>query len=205
MNRFSRYVDKVKMALSGTECTDVEGCSIDVESGITWACDSLQALRGSSNKIMFVGNGGSMGIASHLAIDFSQNGGIAALAFSDAAALTCISNDLSYEKVFSTQIDIHAGQGDVLVSISSSGQSANILNAVVAARARGCIVLTLSGFSPENPLRALGDINFYTPSFEYGFVEISHTVLCHAILDFVMGWNESSTNDEYSDSINKGV
>ena len=73
---------------------------------------------------MFVGNGGSAGIASHLAIDFSKNGGLRSLAFNDASALTCLGNDLGYENVFAKQIDFHARAGDLLIAISSSGRSA---------------------------------------------------------------------------------
>ena len=84
---------------------------------------------------MFVGNGGSAGIASHLAIDFSKNGGMRAMAFNDPSALTCLGNDLGYENVFAKQIEFHGRAGDLLIAISSSGRSPNILNAVKAARA----------------------------------------------------------------------
>jgi phosphoheptose isomerase len=68
-------------------------------------------------------------------------------------------------------------------AISSSGQSADILNAVTAAQTIGIGVISLSGFKADNPLRRAGDLNFYIESTEYGFVEISHLVLCYAILD----------------------
>jgi D-sedoheptulose 7-phosphate isomerase len=113
------------------------------------------------NKIIFVGNGGSAGIASHLAIDFSKNGGLRSLAFNDASALTCLGNDLGYENVFAKQLDFHARPGDLLIAISSSGRSPNILNAVKAARAHDCKVVTFSGFTEENDLRKTGDVNFY--------------------------------------------
>ena len=61
--------------------------------------------------------------------------------------------------------------------------------AVEAARARGCTVVTLSGFGSDNPLRRLGDVNFYLASDQYGFVEIGHQALIHAILDMAMGWS----------------
>ena len=137
---------------------------------------------------MFIGNGGSAGIAGHLAIDFSKNGNLRALAFNDPMALTCVGNDLGYHNVFARQIEIHARPGDLLVAISSSGQSPNILAAIAAARARDCRIATYSGFSPDNELRRSGDMNFYVRADEYGFVEISHLALCHAVLDLEMGW-----------------
>ena len=137
---------------------------------------------------MFIGNGGSSGIASHLAIDFTKNGKLRSMAFNDAAALTCLGNDLGYEDVFAKQLEFHAWPGDLLIAISSSGRSPNILKAVSMARACNCQIVTYSGFSEDNDLRKTGDINFYVDSREYGFVEVSHVALCHAILDIDMGW-----------------
>ena len=116
------------------------------------------------NKIIFIGNGGSAGIASHLAIDFSKNGGLRALAFNDPSALTCLGNDLGYENVFAKQLEFHARPGDLLIAISSSGTSPNILGAVKAARARDCKVVTFSGFTEDNDLRRTGDSIFTSRS-----------------------------------------
>ena len=125
-----------------------------------------------------------------------KNGGIRSLAFNDGAALTCLGNDLGYENVFAKQIDLHAQLGDMLIAISSSGQSANILKAVEAASERGCYVVTLSGFKPTNALRRAGDINLYVESGEYGFVEITHLALIHCILDLEMGWGTKGVSPE---------
>jgi len=80
-----------------------------------------------------------------------------------------------------------ADAGDVLIAISSSGRSENILRGVAAARAKGCAVITLSGFESGNPLSTLGDVNFYVPSKAYGPVEVLHHSICHCILDTLMG------------------
>jgi D-sedoheptulose 7-phosphate isomerase len=106
-----------------------------------------------------------------------------ALALNDAANITCLANDYGYKEVFAKQVEWHARHGDLLVAISSSGRSANIIEAVVAARERGCGVVTFSGFAPDNPLRAMGDVNFYVRSEAYGVVEVAHHALLHAILD----------------------
>jgi D-sedoheptulose 7-phosphate isomerase len=148
----------------------------------------LRAAAAKGGKAIFVGNGGSASIASHMAVDFSKNAGIPAMAFNDGVTLTCLGNDLGYEQVFARQIEMYGRADDVLVAISSSGNSANILNAVAAARALGMPVLTLSGFAPDNRLRQLGDWNLYVPSAEYGFVEIVHLAVVHAVLDLAMGW-----------------
>jgi D-sedoheptulose 7-phosphate isomerase len=168
------------------EATDVAGQAIGIAEATRWAIKHLRAGQQARNRVIFVGNGGSAGIASHLAIDYSKNGGFAALAFNDGAALTCLGNDLGYEFVFSKQIELHGRPGDLLVAISSSGNSPNILNAVAAARAADMHVLTLSGFQADNRLRQLGNMNLYVPNGLYGFVEISHLAICHAFLDFAI-------------------
>jgi D-sedoheptulose 7-phosphate isomerase len=122
-----------------------------------------------------------------MATDYSKNGGIRSLAMNDSSMLTCLGNDLGYDRVFAKQIELHARSGDLLIAISSSGSSPNILNAVDAAKAAGCIIVTLSGFKPDNPLRGKGEVNFYIASDRYGFVEIGHLTICHAILDFLCG------------------
>ncbi len=129
-----------------------------------------------------------------MATDWMKNGGFHALSLIDGAVLTCLANDLGYDQVFSKQIEMHANSGDLLIAISSSGNSHNILNAVAAARRLDAAVVTLSGFQPDNKLRQLGDINFYVPNRSYGFVEIAHLAICHAALDLAMGWRSSDSS-----------
>jgi D-sedoheptulose 7-phosphate isomerase len=137
-------------------------------------------------KIIFIGNGASASIASHMSTDFWKNGGMRAVAFNDAALLTCLSNDCGFENVFGKSVDMFADEGDILFAISSSGKSENILNGVKAARNQGAKVVTFSGFNSENPLRQMGDINFYIPDGGYGAVEILHLATCHCILDVII-------------------
>ncbi len=168
--------------------TTADGREANVGDFVTWTIATARHAHEAGRKLMFVGNGGSSAIASHMAVDYSKNGGMRALAFNDGAFLTCLGNDLGYENVFAKQLDLHANPEDLLLAISSSGRSPNILNAVAVARTRGCHIVTLSGFDPDNPLRRLGDYNLYVPSSSYGFVEISHLAVCHCILDTAMGW-----------------
>ena len=167
--------------------TDARGRDIEMSSFFEEFGALLEGYRG-EGKLMIVGNGGSATVASHIAQDLCKNVGIPCLAFNDPALLTALSNDEGYEHVFSRQIGFHAQLGDLLIAISSSGNSESIVNAVSAARAAGCRVLTMSGFGPENRLRQTGDYNIYVPSGEYGFVEIGHLAFCHAIVDLAMGW-----------------
>ncbi len=174
------------------------GAPLTLSAAFEWAIARIGETRAGASRIFFVGNGGSAAIASHMAIDYSKNGGVSALAFNDPAALTCLANDLGYEQVFARQVELHGRPGDLLVAISSSGNSANIVNAARAARDGDIEVLTLTGFAPDNRLRALGDVNLYVPNGLYGFVEISHLALCHAILDVAMGWRAEGGRPVYA-------
>lgn len=179
--------------VSAAAASDLDGKDIPLEQALGAVLAEAMATHARGNKVIFVGNGGSAGISSHMAIDWSKNGGIRAQAFNDGAALTCLGNDYGYEHVFAKQIEFHGRPGDLLVAISSSGQSPNILAAVKAARSLDCTVLTLSGFAPDNPLRRSGDMNLYLGSSVYGYVEIGHLALCHAILDLSIAWKTPPT------------
>lgn len=134
-------------------------------------------------RLLFIGNGGSAAIASHMANDFQKNGGMSSLAFNDGAALTCVGNDFGFAHVFEKQLIAHAQSGDCLIAISSSGQSPNILRAVQAVKAGSHIpVVTFTGFSDDNALCALGDKNYHVASKDYGIVESAHLAMLHATL-----------------------
>ena len=185
------YLDNT-VALMRSIAVLVDGENADLPTGIRRACRLLRELARRRKKVMFVGNGGSAGIAGHMAVDFWKNGGLKALAFNDSSLLTCVSNDCGYEQVFARPIGMFAEEGDLLIAISSSGRSPNILKAVKAAKSKKCRVITLSGFKADNPLRRLGDINFYVPSAEYGPVEVLHQFLCHFILDMYLKERKAS-------------
>ena len=139
-------------------------------------------------KVIFIGNGASAAIASHQSVDYWKNGGMRAIAFNDTSLLTCIGNDYGYPFVFEKPIEMFADEGDVLIAISSSGKSDNILNGAKMARKMKCPVITMSGLKIDNPLRSLGDLNFYVPvpTCAYGFVEIAHLTLCHRFVDMII-------------------
>jgi D-sedoheptulose 7-phosphate isomerase len=182
-----RYFTTLSDCLTEAAVSSASGQILQMCDAVNEVMELARGAHARGNKLIFVGNGGSAAIASHMATDYSKNGNVRSLALNDSSMLTCLGNDLGYERVFAKQIELHARPGDLVIAISSSGRSANILNAVAAARAANCTVVTLSGFTPENPLRRLGDINFYIASDRYGFVEIGHLTICHAILDFICG------------------
>jgi D-sedoheptulose 7-phosphate isomerase len=182
-----RYFNALSDYLVRATATSASGEPLDMAEAVNQIMALARRTHAAGNKLIFVGNGGSSAIASHMATDYSKNGDVRAMALNDTSMLTCLGNDLGYDRVFAKQIELYARADDLVIAISSSGRSANILNAVKAARAARCSVVTLSGFTADNPLRRLGDINFYIASDRYGFVEIGHLTICHAILDFICG------------------
>ena len=148
--------------------------------------DSFEALvhmlaqaRDAHRRIYVMGNGGSAAIVGHAQNDFCKMVGLKALVFHETALLTAIANDDGYPRVFEKPIALWAQKGDLLISVSSSGRSENILRAVRAAQQQDCDVVTFSGFKADNPLRKMGRLNFYVASDRYGYVEVSHMALLH--------------------------
>lgn len=149
-----------------------------------------------SGRILFVGNGGSAAICSHYAVDFEKNGGLRTMVFTDPARITCYANDMGYDQAYAEMVKRHARFEDLLIAISSSGRSPNIINAAKAGRHEsGCLVVTMSGFGADNPLREHGHLNFYVPSsqfeytvplHEYGVVETVHSMILHCVLDLLL-------------------
>jgi D-sedoheptulose 7-phosphate isomerase len=166
--------------------TDGRSQNLKVEEGFQRAMDMIPLAGTARGKVMLIGNGGSAAIASHVMTDFVRSARIPAVVFTDASLFTCISNDFGYESVYEKPIEVLAQSGDVLIAISSSGRSENILKGVRAARAKKTRVITLSGFSEDNPLKKMGDVNFYGPSSSYRQVEITHLTICHSLVDTII-------------------
>jgi D-sedoheptulose 7-phosphate isomerase len=180
------YAQALATVLQDAQATDRAGARVPLDDLVRWTATTARRAHDAGHKLMFVGNGGSATTASHMATDYNKNGNLRTLSLNDSSMLTCLANDYSFAEVFAKQVEFHACEGDLLVAISSSGKSPNILNAARTARALGCTILTMSGFGADNPLRGEGDMNVYLPSDFYGIVEIGHLALCHAILDYSM-------------------
>lgn len=186
LNWINNHFNTLNQLQLNATVTDQNGQSKTLAAAFEQYIQTVLSVRNTKNKLIFIGNGGSAGIASHMATDYLKNGRMPSVTLTDAATLTCLSNDYGYEHIFSKQIENHARKGDVLIAISSSGRSKNITNAVTAARAEGCHVITFSGFEAKNPLSQMGDLNFFVASHEYGYVEVAHLALAHAMLDFII-------------------
>jgi len=183
-----KYIRDLAEDTSAAVITGQDGLPLAQDVAVTEFITRVRAIHADGGRIWFIGNGGSAAIASHMANDFTKNGGIRSITVSDAAVLTCLANDFGYEQVYAKALELQAGPKDGVVAISSSGNSPNIINAVASARRIGCWVTTLTGFKASNALRPLGDLNFHIESDNYGTVEVGHLILLHGLLDLSMGW-----------------
>ncbi len=137
-------------------------------------------------KTIFVGNGGSAAMSSHAAVDFTKTAGIRAVNFNEADLITCFANDYGYENWVARALEFYADPGDVVVLISSSGKSPNMVNGATYAKSKNLSLATFTGFSNSNPLRALGGLNFWVDSTAYNVVENTHLVWILAVCDLVI-------------------
>ena len=184
---YTPYIDQLHQQLS--QCTVTNG--LDTEINSTDAFSEVQCLleqiKQSNKKILVIGNGGSAAIASHIQNDLCKATGIRSMVLTETSLLTALTNDDGYETAYQQQVQLWAEPGDMLIAISSSGQSENILRACAVAQNHGVFILTMSGFSPTNTLRQLGDLNFYIDSDSYGMVELSHSIIGHYLTDQAAG------------------
>lgn len=146
------------------------------------------------NKVIFIGNGGSAAMANHCAVDFTKNAGVRCINFNEADLITCFANDFGYEKIFQKALEFYMDKGDSVVLISCSGRSSNILRAGEYVRAQGNPLVTFTGFSLDNPLANLGQLNICVESQAYNVIENTHQVWLLAICDLIIGKAEYPPN-----------
>ncbi|MCP4133385.1 MAG: SIS domain-containing protein [bacterium] len=180
------YYSDVVNFIKKISVTDKAGEELEFYQAIEDVANMAMSCSDAGNKTIFIGNGASQAISSHMSTDIWKNGGVRGIAFTDPSVLTCIGNDYGYDFVFEKPIEMFADPGDILFATSSSGQSKNILNGCSAARKKDCSIVTLSGFKSDNPLKSLGDINFYVPADAYGPIEIIHHSIIHSIVDSII-------------------
>ncbi len=187
---FSLYKEAYSRALAETQITDILGNVVEQQQALEQLSALSDEVSRSGKKQYFIGNGASMAFSDHMAIDWSKNGKVPTHSFSNTALLTALGNDLGINELFAFAVSTYAEEGDLLVAISSSGNSLNILEAIKAAKEKCMRIITFSGLKPDNNARKMGNINVYVPAKTYGVVECSHQLLLHMWLDHYMGITE---------------
>lgn len=179
----SNYIKNLASTAQEAQVTDKHGCSLSLDDAAERVVQMILHLKTTTGKVMVIGNGGSSAIASHTQNDLCKAVGVRGIVFNEQPLLMALANDDGYDTVFEKPIVLWAESGDLLIAISSSGQSQNILRATRAAIANQCDVITLSGFSSNNPLRTMGNVNFHVASDIYGHVETAHSAIIHFLTD----------------------
>lgn len=146
--------------------------------------DILKNSKEKKQRVFVAGNGGSAAIAMHYVCDFSKNK-LKSICLSDNTAyLTAMSNDGYYSDVFKEQLDNLASKDDILILISSSGSSQNIINALEHAREKGMITIGISGFN-GGKLKELADYSAHLECNSYGMTEGIHAIFGHFLAEML--------------------
>jgi len=136
-----------------------------------------------NGKVFIVGNGGSSSIASHVSVDFAKVANVPSNTFNNANLITCFANDYGHQNWIKEAIKAYTQKNDILILISSSGNSKNIINAAKYCNENNIPLITFSGFDKENNLAKLGNINIHINSKNYNYIEMSHHIILVSIVD----------------------
>ncbi len=172
-----RYFERYREVLFGSAVTDQ---LIELK-------EMIQETSQTGKKVVIVGNGGSAAIAAHGATDLSKNAKVRCICFHDASLITCLANDFGYEHWVEAALSMYADKGDLIILLSSSGKSPNMVRAADYARGRGLRLVTFTGFAPTNALRQCGDLNLWVDSRAYNIVENTHQIWLLAVCDLLIG------------------
>jgi len=181
-----QYINELIYSLEQTGIYTENHTEYGYEAGMRLLTDCFTRHKKAGSQIFFIGNGGSSAIASHMTADYMKNGGMKTYSLYDNAVTTCMGNDYGYEYVFSRPLEFLGQKDDLLVAVSSSGNSPNIVNAINTANAKNMETITFTGFQKDNKARQLGTINVYVPSEKYGIVESIHNLMLQQIVDMIM-------------------
>ena len=174
---------KLKTLLELLSVRDDFGKELELDASFMRWTDITRQIRSNRNSVYLIGNGASASMASHIAADLAKNAHVHTQVFTDISLITAMANDLCYEEVYAEPIRRRVVKNDMLVAISSSGKSPNILRAVKETKKLNGFVITLSAMKPDNMLRRLGKLNFYVPAKTYGMAETCHAAILHYWVD----------------------
>jgi D-sedoheptulose 7-phosphate isomerase len=178
---YKNFFDQINLHLSKTDISNLDRIS-----------KILVSANKKNKKVIIFGNGGSAAISSHVSVDLTKNARIRCMNFNEADLLTCFSNDFGYHKVFSKSLEFYADNGDVVIIISASGKSKNLIEAAKICKRKKMTLCTLTGFSKSNPLKKMGNINLWVNSRSYNIIENIHQIWLLSVVDRIIGKTEYS-------------
>ena len=172
-NFYKNHFNKIKNIFSTIDVSQLEKIS-----------KLFFKIKKSKKKIIICGNGGSAATASHVAVDLTKNAKIKSVTFNEYDLITCFANDYGYEKWISQSINFYAEKGDILVLLSCSGNSKNLVNANKAAIKKGLKIISLTGCKKNNKLNSIrSNLRIWVDSKEYNIIEIIHHMILLFIID----------------------
>lgn len=184
-----RQLWKAELASAAQVLQALQQDSVLLDDFERWVESCEQALR-AGNKLLFIGNGGSAADAQHLAAELVvrfklTRRGLPALALTvDSSALTAIGNDFGFDQLFSRQVEALGAEGDVLIALTTSGNSENVLRAVPVAQAMGIQVVAMTGAS-GGKIATIADVCLRMPSDDTPRIQEAHTLLGHMLCDLL--------------------
>ncbi len=174
MSYFSNYFSKLSQSISSLDIKNLKKLE-----------KKILEIKKKNKKILIFGNGGSIAIASHVAVDFAKNLKIKISSYTDPSLLTCFSNDFKFENYIKEIIKLYAKPGDLIILISSSGTSKNMINAIKYAKKLNLFVVTFTGFEKKNFLNKNGNISFWINSKNYNVIENTHQIWLLTLCDYL--------------------
>ena len=156
------------------------------EKKINKVCKIIKSIN-KKNKILIFGNGAGQSIANHFAVDLTKNCKINALTFSEGNHITCYANDYGYENWVVRTIQNNYKKNDLIILLSASGNSPNIVNAAKFCKKKNIKFITLSGFKSDNKISKLGTINLWFNSKSFNIVEMLFSYVLLLIVDLIKG------------------
>ena len=143
-------------------------------------------IKKNKKKIIIVGNGGSAAIASHFSVDLTKNAKVRCVNFNESDLITCFSNDYGYENWVKEALRFYLDNQDLVILISSSGKSKNMINAAKFLKNKKNKLITFTGFSGKNRLNKYGLLNFIVNSNNYNYIENTHQYWLLTLVDLVV-------------------
>jgi len=180
---YMQHLEEFKNVLTNTKISIKNKEVHSFELGLDLVVEKLLQIGDEKRNLYVIGNGGSAGIAAHAVTDFANVCKLKASTLHESSLLTCMANDYGYENALARMLDLVLNPGDVVIAISSSGKSANIVNATAKAKSKGAFSITLTGFASSNPVREAGDLSIWVDSNDYGLIEVGHQFILHHISD----------------------
>tara|TARA_Y100000768_G_scaffold326899_1_gene264390 strand:+ start:22 stop:579 length:558 start_codon:yes stop_codon:yes gene_type:complete len=172
INKFDQYKNSINSVLS-----DIS------QKQLNQSIKMISKTIKKKGKVYIVGNGGSSSIASHVSVDLAKVAKVPSSTFNNANLITCFANDYGYENWVTEAIKAYMNKNDMIILISSSGTSKNIVNAARYCKKKSIDLITFSGFKKNNPLTNYGKVNFHIDSNQYNFIEMSHHIILVYLVD----------------------